>query len=315
MKKFTIAALLITAVVSCTKEETPSVAVSSDTAVSFNAQILSRTSGDDWEANDQIGIYMYEADQISLNDYALAKENVLYISDADGKFTVDTSNDPIYYPQTDKVDFYAYYPYQELDNDGYYEADITKQNLVDDPYFDQGAVDFMTATIEDATKSTTAESFTFYHKLSKLTLVITPKSSIASLSGLDVAITGINTQATFSPITGALIAAKAVTGSVNFYTTNTTTDVGGNVTKITATAIMLPEQISSEAKLTFKIGVTSSYTATFTTTPTFVAGKNHTYYISAGYSEASFAPENGNSIEGWGENNDISDIIIDAEMD
>lgn len=110
MKKLVLAAVAIAAMVSCDKNESFS-DVSSDIEATFEAsQIATKTLGNYWENNDQVGIYMYEAGETD-NTYSLARENVLHTSDVSGNFVIGTGVTPIYYPQSDKVDFYAYYPY------------------------------------------------------------------------------------------------------------------------------------------------------------------------------------------------------------
>ncbi len=311
MKKIIVATLAIAAMASCTKQESVEFDVSSDVVATFaNAAIATRTSGNVWENTDEVGIFMYEADETD-NTYPLAKENVLHTSDASGNFTVGTGLAPIYYPQTDVVDFYAYYPYSTLSG-WLYTADITGQNL-EDGSFDQGAIDFMTAALTDKSKSETALKFTFEHRLSMLTFVITPKASVPSLKGVEVSLNDINTQATFSVLTGALEDSKDVKGAIKFLTSETETDTDGNVIKLTATAIVLPEVMNSAAKIKFKFSETLSHSASFPTAPTLEAGKNHTYNISVGYAEASFA--GGSTITGWGESDLPTDDIIDAEED
>ncbi|MFR9649572.1 MAG: fimbrillin family protein, partial [Rikenellaceae bacterium] len=209
MKKIIIATFALVAMVGCTKEESVKIDTSSDVEATFAAEIITRTSGNDWESADQVGIYMYESGT-SDNTYSLARENVLHTSDASGNFTVYTGVSPIYYPQTDKVDFYAYYPYQ-AGIATTYTADITAQNLSDGS-FDQGAVDFVTASLTEKLKSEESLKFTFEHRLAMLTLVITPKESVPSLKDVEVSLGEINTQATFSVLTGALESSSGVMG-------------------------------------------------------------------------------------------------------
>lgn len=305
-----IAALAIAAVVGCSKDDGTFSGVMSGVEATFEAsQIATRTTANTWENLDQVGIYMYQNGATD-SSYSLARENVLYTSDASGNFKVGTSVTPIYYPQSDQVDFYAYYPHQAtLAQDGYYTADITLQNT--ESGIDQGAVDFLTASLTEKGISSDALSFEFDHRLAMLTLVVTPKSSISTLKGVGVTLGEMNTQATFSTLTGELIASSAVSGSIEFLTVDNTTDAQDNVTKITATAIVLPEALGANAKVTFKFSETLSHSASFPTNTSFTAGMNHTYNVSVGYSDVSFEGES--TINGWGST--TIDGIIDAEED
>lgn len=296
MKKLLLAAAVV-AMVGCEKSET-SIEMSSGIEAAFQAsQIVTRTSGNSWEDNDQVAIYMYQAGKTE-SSYSLARENVLYTADLSGDFTVAAGVTPIYYPQSDEVDFYAYYPYQ-AGIATTYAADITAQNLADGS-FDQGAVDFMTASLEGQSKTTEAVGFEFDHRLAMLTIVVTHKASITSLTGAEVTLSEINTQATFSTLTGEMIASGSVAGSIELLTAETKTDSASNATEITATAIILPEELDAEARVTFTLSETQSFTAMFPDDATFIAGKNHTYYITLGTDVSSGGSTGGGSTGGGG---------------
>lgn len=284
--------------VGCEKSET-SVEMSSGIEAAFQAsQIVTRTSGNSWEENDQVAIYMYQVGKTE-SSYSLARENVLYTADLSGDFTVAAGLSPIYYPQSDEVDFYAYYPYQ-AGIATTYAADIAAQNLADGS-FDQGAVDFMTASLEGQSKTGEAVGFEFDHRLAMLTIVVTHKTSITTLTGMEVTLSDINTQATFSTLTGEMIASGNVAGSIEFLTTETQTNSAGNVTEITATAIVLPEELGAEAKVTFTLSETESFTALFPDQTTFIAGKNHTYYITLGTDVSTGGGSGGSGGSGGGQ--------------
>ncbi len=297
---------------SCAKEETIKVDLSSDIAATFAAsEIATRTSSNTWEANDQVGIYMYKSGDTD-GTYSLARENVLHTSDISGNFTVDTTLDPIYYPQSDAADFYAYYPYQALTAAGEYTADLTAQEL-NDGSFDQGAVDFMSASLTGKSKSTDALTFKFEHRLAMLTLIVTPNTSITTLEDVEISLNNIETEATFSPLTGAISTKESTLGSITMLSTETQTDQSNNVTEITATAIVLPGDLSSTAKVTFKFSDTLSHSASFPAGTEFEVGMNHTYNIIVGYHEANFT--SGSSIEGWGTSELPSSDTIYSEED
>ncbi len=296
----------------CAKEASTLVEVSSQVAASFTAsQISTRTSANTWEAGDQVGIFMYESGTTD-GSYNLARENILHTSDLAGNFTVGTGLTKIYYPQSDKVDFYAYYPYQALTAAGEYSASLTAQNLADGS-FDQGAVDFLTASLTEKAKSDESLSFSFEHRLAMLTLIVTPQASISTLSGVEISLVDIETEATFSPLTGALSNTESATSNIEMLTQEGTADANGNIKELTASAIVLPTTLNSGAKVTLKFSDTLSHSASFPAGTTFEAGKNHTYNVSVGYNEVTFT--SGSTIGTWGESTLPSDDTIYAEED
>ncbi len=307
MKRLAATALALAAVVGCAKESPEDVA--SDVAVQFAQSQITRTIGSEWEDLDEVGVYMYKEAATASNGYSLARENVLHTTDTNGDFT---ASEVIYYPQSDAVDFYAYYPYTS-DTGELCSVDITGQNLSDGG-FDQGAIDFMTAALTGRKKSDGVLTFDFEHRLALVTFIITPKSSITTLRGVEISIAGVKTVANFSKFTGLMDSASASLGTgaqIEFETAETTLDGEDNVTVLTATAIMLPMTITTaEAEITFKINDLESHTASFPVDAVLTAGKNHTYNITIGYDGPSFGTA---TVTGWGESTLPDSGVFDAE--
>ncbi len=307
MRRITIAALAIVAMVGCSKED-GSVDVASDVAVSFVASQIGTRASSDWAGGEQVGIFMYAAGETSKGSFDLSRENVLHESDDSGDFSTTY---PIYYPQSSSVDFYAYCPYtgEEGDSSLNYTVDLTDQNPTGG--FDHAAVDFMTASTKGKTKSDGAVTFTFYHELSMVTFVLEKGLSLETLRDVEVSI-GVNTVGVFSIVDGSM-SSSSTSGSIKFMTEETAWEdndkVNGAVTELKATAILLPEKIIDEAVITFKVSDTESYTASFPVTPTFAAGYNHTYNIEVGYASAEFG--SATIDQGWVDDNSSADL--DAE--
>ncbi len=317
MKRVIIAALAVVVMASFAKDEGSTAGLPSDIEATFaNSKIDSRTVANSWEDSDEVGIFMYESGKSDAT-YALAKENVLHSSDATGKFTLDLSEEPIYYPQTDMVDFYAYYPYQSTMVGSTYVADITAQNTATGG-FDQGAVDFMTASLTEKYKSNEVLTFDFTHRLAIMTLVLSPKTSIESIDGMfddvEVVVSNINTKATFDALTGLYLDSGNAYGSIKLLTSDTTVEESGDVSKVTATAIVLPESLTAVAEVSITLGDGTPLKTSFSIGTQFEAGKNHTFNISVGYDDASFDDdEDGNTITSWSDNDLVSSDTIDAE--
>ncbi len=307
MKRVIIAAFALAAVVGCAKESVTS-GVSSDVVATFaGSEIGTRTTGNDWDGDENVGIYMFKDGETASSGYSLEKLNVNYTSDASGLFTVATGVTPIYYPQSQVVDFYAYYPYSaDATTNGTYTLDLTAQNTTN-----QGDVDFMTASLPDQSKQTDAIAFAFDHKLAMVTLVILPNNSVADLAGLSATLTNTYTSVVANVITGEVTTDTAVTGDINFATTDLVTDaVTSVVTKLQATAIVAPAALADGAKLSFSFEGGQTFTASFPTGTIFGAGDNHTFNVSMGNLEATIG---GSTINGWGTSSSDTEDVIDAE--
>ena len=131
------------------------------TTVSFTSSIIkSRAIDNNWEAGDEIGVYMQNADDVT----SYLNTNVKYTNSEE---TIDgfTSDTPITYPGGDVtlVNFMAVYPYNENVTDGNYSFTLG-DNLSDN--------DIMYASSPLVEAGTNNVDLTFKHKLSKIVLNI-----------------------------------------------------------------------------------------------------------------------------------------------
>ncbi len=256
----------------CAKDSDTSPEPAGDGVVTFaNAQITTRTNRDEWESGDEIGIYMTDCESSSDN-----RANVLYTTtdSAEGEFSVDSDFTPIYYPQsdTDKVTFYAYYPYSDaVGEDNLLDIDITLQNADEE---DMGSVDFMVAKIENSTKTTAVEEFTFYHCLSMLVLKLSLNSEISSFDDMVTTIEGVNTKASFDVLSGDMSGSSATSDDITFTMAE---DSGVMV----ASAILLPEKIAKNTVIKFTQGA-NSYTLTLSSDLTVEKGTKYIYSVVVG---------------------------------
>lgn len=145
----------------CKNEVTDIINNTAGTTVSFTSSIIkSRAIDNNWEAGDEIGVYMQNADAAT----SYLNTNVKYTNSEE---TIDgfTSDTPITYPGGDVtlVNFMAVYPYNENVTDGNYSFTLG-DNLSDN--------DIMYASSPLVEAGTNNVDLTFKHKLSKIVLNI-----------------------------------------------------------------------------------------------------------------------------------------------
>lgn len=129
------------------------------TTVNFTSSIIkSRATDTSWEAGDEIGVYMQNADDAT----AFLNINVKYLNSSEN-INGFTSETPIAYPggEVSFVNFMAVYPYNENITDGSYLFTLGN-NLSDNDimYASSPLIEAGTANVE----------LTFKHKLSKIVL-------------------------------------------------------------------------------------------------------------------------------------------------
>ena len=91
----------------------------------FTTAIQSRVSGNTWNANDEVGIYMMNAGS---GIEAATAQNKKYIAQTNGTLTAAPGNG-IYLPESGNVDFIAYYHYNTSVS-GYKLADIVSDQSI-----------------------------------------------------------------------------------------------------------------------------------------------------------------------------------------
>ena len=168
-------------------------------ALQVSSGIQTRAFDNQWEAGDQIGIFMLNNGQ---NTVADGYDNVPYrvASAGTGGKAFTPSSEVIYFPTNeDKRDFIAYYPYSASKvANGVYAIDLTNQ----DP---QRNIDFMLAgKVADKSRSDANVSFQFAHKLAKIVMDIEPGEGVTAddLKHITVSLTGQPTEGTFDVLNG-----------------------------------------------------------------------------------------------------------------
>ncbi len=245
--KINILIALVALLVSCSKmEELATEVLLSDVEATFSAQITTRTSGNSWVEGDEIGIFMYSSGDTTTPIY----QNVKYISDQDGDFTVDPDEESaIYYPQSGSVDFYAYYPYDD-------EIDGTICNIETVTQNSRGksSVDLITASIKGISKSTSAQTFLFTHQLSNLIIEVSTTDDIVIVGDFAASLSEVmyHTEVDILGVTEPSLYNSAE--SINFSVDDEQIDqASAQISQVTASAIMAPQVVNySSTRLTIE---------------------------------------------------------------
>lgn len=256
-------ALSTLALVSCTNNDDHSEWYGSEGIV-FTSAIQSRVSGNVWNPNDEVGIYMMNSGS---GIEAATAQNKKYLAQTNGTLTAAPGNG-IYLPESGNVDFIAYYPYTTSVSGNKIAVNVSDQS-------NPAAIDLIysnsTKNIEATTATTISLAFT--HQLTKMTLNVTKDATVETLNGLTVNMKGISTEGEFNLADGTL---TATTGTNN---KEVAMYMDAQGTTATATAIMLPTASASDQTaitLTFNLSG-QSFTYTIDDTSIFEKGTNVTF--------------------------------------
>lgn len=253
-------ALSTLALMSCTNNDDNSEWYGSEGIV-FTTAIQSRVSGNTWNANDEVGIYMMNAGS---GIEAATAQNKKYIAQTNGTLTAAPGNG-IYLPESGNVDFIAYYPYTTSVSGNKLAVNVSDQS-------NPAAIDLIYSNGTKGIEATTATtiSLAFTHQLTKLTLNVTKDATVETLSGLNVTMKGISTEGEFNLADGTLTATAGTNNKdVAMY-------IDAQGTTATATAIILPTAASTDQtslNLTFNLNG-QSFTHTISDASIFEKGKN-----------------------------------------
>ncbi|WP_418537212.1 fimbrillin family protein [Phocaeicola plebeius] len=245
---------------SCTNNDDNSEWYGSEGIV-FTTAIQSRVSGNTWNANDEVGIYMMNAGS---GIEAATAQNKKYIAQTNGTLTAAPGNG-IYLPESGNVDFIAYYPYTTSVSGNKLAVNVSDQS-------NPAAIDliYSNGTKGVAATTSTTISLGFTHQLTKVTLNVTKDETIETLNGLGVNIKGISTEGEFNLADGTLTATAGTNNKdVAMY-------IDAQGTTATATAIILPTAASTDQtslNLTFNLNG-QSFTHTISNASIFEKGTN-----------------------------------------
>lgn len=253
-------ALSTLALMSCTNNDDNSEWYGSEGIV-FTTAIQSRVSGNTWNANDEVGIYMMNAGS---GIEAATAQNKKYIAQTNGTLTAAPGNG-IYLPESGNVDFIAYYPYTTSVSGNKLAVNVSDQS-------NPAAIDLIYSNGTKGVAATTSTTIKlgFTHQLTKVTLNVTKDETIETLNGLGVNIKGVSTEGEFNLADGTLTATAGTNNKdVAMY-------IDAQGTTATATAIILPTAASTDQtslNLTFNLNG-QSFTHTISDASIFEKGTN-----------------------------------------
>lgn len=227
-----------------------------------------RAIGSSWSVNDAIGIYMKKTGS-ELNAVNILNDasNIQYITPAGNQnFSPANGTPGIFFPNSENVDFIAYYPYQTQIDDYIYKVDISNQESLEkiDLLYSSNAV--------NQGKTSDRINMSFSHQLAKLQFNVTTNNMVSTLNGLIVTISGADTKADFNLTTGQL---AVNSDSKQTFTAHTT--VTGSTAK--SEAIILPTDGGTPIKVTFTLPGGSTFEHTFAEDKKFEKGQNYKYDI------------------------------------
>ena len=196
-------------------------------AVKFTSYISKhKASGTTWASGDQIGIYM-KTNGTALADAAV--QNRQYVTDDRGNISAASAAEAIYYPEEGTADFVAYYPYTANVSGTILPIDVSNQSNL-------AAIDLLYSNnATGVSASTSAVNLGFSHQLANVVLTINADATIPTTVGLEAAVSGVPTSATFDLATGTLNVAQT-TGTVNFQV---------NAAGTKAEAILVPASLTN----------------------------------------------------------------------
>ena len=281
-----LATLLLTA---CQNDE-ETIQTDTRVALQVTSGIQTRAYDDQWEENDDIGIFGFTQGDAPTQAYS----NVKYVTaGGNGRFTPDGTT--IYLPTDDSyLDFVAYYPHTtSLTADGIYAVDVTDQSIQKD-------IDFMAASKLSANRIKNTVAFNFEHKLSKIVLTFKPGDGIAlsELAGMTVQLTNQQTLATFD-VTQPDGEVVVGTNTPATLTLNTTDD------GMSSEGIVLPNEDIDNMTLRLELADGSSFfewSLGNSSADKFEAGKKYVYDITVNRSRLDVTATIEDWVPGNGEN-------------
>ena len=236
-------------------------------AVQFSTEIVSRALNNQWEDNDEIGVYMHAYDK-DLSDASVfdKSSNCKYLINSEGSMTPATDFDKLYYPQSGRVNFVAYYPFDNVEN---YLVDVDVSNQTN-----QAEIDFLYSNnLVNVAAVNAPQKLTFKHQMSKVTFNIKAGYGVneKDLEGLTVMIRNAASNATVSLVNGNVTVGKEKM-DIKALTTATTTS------SVTAEAIVVP-QTCDKVMIVVTLATGRNYLYNLTTGYQWESGRKYSYEI------------------------------------
>lgn len=205
----------------------------------FTAEIdgatLTRAAGTGWDQNDPIGITA--TGNTAMSQYA----NVKYITtNGDGNFT----GSPIYFQNNQNVTFTAYYPFDGTEGTA---AGKLNNNTRTQTTEHQKKIDYLFAEAKDKNCNNADVAFTFYHKMSQITITFIAGNDISfSDTEISYSLNGLNMTGEFDTSNGTAQATGTTTEALTI----------GNVTLASSPATVAPVILYPQSAASVTLTVT-----------------------------------------------------------
>lgn len=261
---------LLIIVYSCRKDEKGSRSSPEPTPgrqVQFTSSVEGETgtkaTGNTWEANDNIGVFMKKASDASV----LAANKKYTTTTGNGNFTAQTSDAFSYPGDGSAVNFVAYYPYKSTITGNIYKVDVSSQSNLP-------AIDLMYANNSTgfSQASTTLPNLNFAHQLARVNLIVQAGGGIANLNGITASFQDFNTQADFDLNTGTFAAG---TNPANISAKISGTAAAERV----ASAVLIPITGATNKKVVITLPSGESFTWLLPNGTNLEKGKNYNYTV------------------------------------
>lgn len=229
---------------------------------------MTRVVGNSWSANDAIGIFMKKTGQPLASEYIVNNvSNTKYVTAGNKYFNPADRTQAIFLPESENVDFIAYYPYQEGITDFKYNINLSDQSSIEklDLLFSSNVVN------QKGGSSVGTIDMSFKRKLAKLKFNISTGDLVSTLDGLKVTVSGLSTKGVLNLVTGQV---SITAGTIQNFDANLTI----NGATATAEAIILPVNGLDGLSLKFTIGG-KEFTHNFPSSMEFLEGVNYIYDV------------------------------------
>lgn len=230
--------------------------------VKLGGQIVTRTIGNQWEDGDEVGIFMFWSGG-TLSDNTLVDNafNRKYIASTEGILSAATELDKLYYPQSDSVDFIAYYPFSAVE-DYQLALDVSDQRF-------PAELDLLYSNnLTGVTPSVESQNLVFEHLLSKVIFTLVPGEGYtdADLQGATVLLRDVSATGSVSLVNSVIIPDL------------TLHSVSLPMTDLTAEGIMIPQECG-DAQVVITLASGAKFLQLFSSGQEWASGKQYSYSI------------------------------------
>ena len=236
---------------------------------------------------------------VTIKNAKSTHNNIAWTAGADG--TLTNTGETVYYGKQ-AADITAYHPYNAEWAGTSHAFSVNTDQSTNEGYL---ASDLLWATAS-ATKTESPVALTFTHKLAKINVTL-QSTDITDLSDATISICGTNIATNFNPATGDLSAA----------TTANVQDIKAGVTTtgvLTASAIVVPQTVSSGTKLIKVSHGSKTFYYTLTANKELKSGYSHNYTLTVKEKEIELKLKSENIIDWNDEENINGDALENSKI-